>query len=378
MPAPRQVLIAPDSFKECLSSREAAEAIAAGIADEFPETQLDLCPVADGGEGTVEALVTATRGEYRQVEVEGPLGNPVCARYGLLADGTAVIEMAAASGLALVPAGRRDVMAASTFGTGQLLEAAREAGARQIILGIGGSATVDGGAGALSALGFRLTDLKGDSLARGGGALEHLEQIEPAGTPERWAGIRVCIACDVDNPLLGPQGAAAVFGPQKGATPQQVPLLDAGLARLAGCLSTALGADIAAIPGGGAAGGLGAGLMAGIGATLESGAQRVFEVVDLTARLARADLVITGEGAIDGTSARGKLIGTMVQHCRAAGTPVVALVGKLGPGWETLLEDGLTAAFSLAPGPDDLENLMRETAVHLRRQARQAVRLFSV
>jgi len=205
----RRVLIAPDSFKECLSARDAAEAIERGIKDQLPNAVTDLCPVADGGEGTVDALVAATGGTYQQVEVRGPLGDPLMARYGLLPDGTAVIEMAAASGLALVPPDQRDVMGASTYGTGQLLEAARQAGACRIILGIGGSATNDGGAGALCALGFRLTDQHGAPIALGGGALESLVTIDPAGVPDRWREIEVAIACDVDNPLLGPRGAAA-------------------------------------------------------------------------------------------------------------------------------------------------------------------------
>ena len=374
---PLVVVVAPDKFRGSLSAPEAASAIARGVARADPGATLDLAPMADGGEGTVEALVAATSGAFRTETVPGPWGEPVAARYGTLGDGrTAVIEMAAASGQALVPPDRRDPTRTSTEGTGHLLRAAVAAGATRLVLGIGGSATNDGGAGLARALGYRLLDADGRDLPPGGGALVHLDRIDPSG---RFAGldrVEIAVACDVDNPLCGPRGASAVFGPQKGATPAQVEQLDRGLARLAAVIRRDLGADVAELPGAGAAGGLGAGLVAFAGGRLTRGAETVIAAVGLRDRLARADLAIVAEGMVDRSSAGGKTAVGVARAARAAGRPVLLLAGSIGPGADEVLAEGVDAMFSLCPGPVSLEEAVGRAGVYLEAAAEQAVRAF--
>ncbi|MGE5529189.1 MAG: glycerate kinase, partial [Patescibacteria group bacterium] len=257
------IILAPDSFKGSLSARQAAEAMAAGARRAFPDAVLTLVPMADGGEGTAEALLDATGGEKREITVCGPAGRPVRAFYGLLGDGkTAVLEMASASGLNLVPAGERNPLHTTTRGTGELILAALDAGARRVLIGIGGSATNDGGAGLAQALGYRLLDGDGRDLPPGGAALARLARLEAYGADPRLGSVEFVAACDVTNPLLGPEGASAVYGPQKGATPAMVAELDHALARFAEVVRRDLGLDVADMPGAGAAGGLGAGLVA--------------------------------------------------------------------------------------------------------------------
>ena len=273
-----RVVIAPDSFKGSLSAQAAAEAMARGVETVFPDAELRLVPIADGGEGTVDALVSATGGKLLETQVAGPLGEPVLARWGVLGDGvTAVIEMAAASGLSLVPAARRDPRLTSTRGTGELLRAALDAGLRRLVVGIGGSATSDGGAGMARALGIRFLDPAGRELPEGGAALARLERIDLGGTDPRLAGAEILVACDVDNPLTGPRGAAAVYGPQKGATREAVAALELALERYARVGAIATGRDVASIPGAGAAGGLGAGLLLFTQARLRPGVEIVLE-----------------------------------------------------------------------------------------------------
>jgi glycerate kinase len=302
----RKIVIAPNAFKGTLTASQAAAAIARGVREVFPDAEVVEVPVADGGDGTVEALVSANHGEYRTAHVEGPLGDPVQARYGLIESGrTAVLELAAASGLTLIRPERRDPRRASTYGFGQLLEAARRDGVSRIIAGIGGSATNDGGAGMGQALGYRLLDAQGRDLERGGAALSRLARIDPTGFDRGWHSVAVKVAGDVTNPLTGLQGASAVYGPQKGADAQAVRELDAALGRLAEVIERDLGKKVADVPGAGAAGGTGAGLIAFLDANLVPGAPLVVEAAGLDAALRGASLVITGEGQVDEQTAYG-------------------------------------------------------------------------
>src|SRR5437588_4699425 len=287
-----KVVVAPNAFKGTLTASQAASAIARGVREVFPDAEIVQVPIADGGDGTVEALVDANHGEYRFATVEGPLGDSLEARYGLIEAGrTAVVELATASGLALIPPERRDPRRASTYGFGLLLEAARVAGVSRIIAGIGGSATNDGGAGMAQALGVRLLDASRGELSRGGAALARLAHIDPSGLDPGWDSVKVRVACDVTNPLTGPLGASAVYGPQKGADAAAVRELDAALGRFAEVIERDLGRRVDQVPGAGAAGGTGAGLVAFLGAELVPGAPLVVEAAGLDAKLAGADLV---------------------------------------------------------------------------------------
>jgi glycerate kinase len=372
-----RVVIAPDKFKGSLSASEAAKAMARGVARAAPGASIDRVPMADGGEGTVAALVAATGGSFREATVHGPMGEPVAARFGLLGDGrTAAIEMAAASGLVLVPPDRRNPLVATTRGTGELLLAAIAAGAERVIVGIGGSATNDGGAGLGQALGFRLLDSAGHELGPGGGTLGRLARIDASGRRPELDGIAVAVACDVTNPLCGPRGASAVYGPQKGATPAMVEVLDANLAHFAAIVERDLGISIRNIPGSGAAGGLGGGLVAFANGRLEPGINLVIEAVDLRARLEGADLCLTGEGALDDQSAFGKTAVGVGRLARSLGCPVLALAGSIGPGAEATLDQGLDAYSSICPGPITLAEAMARAAELLEEATVQAVRAF--
>ncbi len=378
-----RVLLAPDKFKGSLSAPEAARAMARGVSSAIStaglEFELDLAPMADGGEGTVEALVTATGGVYRETSVNGPLpmGRPVVARYGMLGDGrTAVLEMAAASGLVLVPPHQRDPWRSTTRGTGELVLSAIDAGAERLIVGIGGSATNDGGAGLAQALGFRLLDADGHDLEPGGGALDRLDRIDASGRDPRLDRVRIAVACDVDNPLCGLRGASSVYGPQKGATPEMVAALDRNLAHLARIIARDLGLAIAEIPGAGAAGGLGAGLVAFGSGRLERGVELVIDAVDLERRLRGADLCLTGEGAIDASSVFGKTAVGVARLARRLGCPTLALAGTLGPGSEDVHAQGIDAYFSICPGPITLDEAIREAPRLVERTTAEAVRAF--
>jgi len=373
-----KLVIAPDSFKESLSARAVAEAIAAGWARVYPDADLLLCPMADGGEGTVDALLSATGGTLQQTRVSGPLGDPVEARWGLLPDAQAIIEMAEASGLHRVEPARRDVLAASSHGTGELIRAALDAGVRRIVLGLGGSATNDGGAGLLAALGVRFLDRAGQELALGGAALASLSQIDLTGLDTRLAQVEVMVAADVDNPLCGPRGASAVFGPQKGASSAQVEQLDAALAHYADVMAATLGEDLRDYPGVGAAGGLGFAARAVLRAAFRPGVELVAELSGLAAAVEGADLVITGEGRLDGQSLHGKTPVGVARIARAAGVPVIALAGSLGEGYQRLYAEGIGAAFSLAPGPLSLEQAMQQAADQLSARAADLARLWQI
>ena len=373
-----KVVVAPNSFKGSLSATQAAHAIARGVAQALPDASVVEIPVADGGDGTVEALVTAHHGTFRWVNVQGPLGDPVHASYGLIEGGrTAVVELATASGFELIAESRRNPRETSTYGFGQLLEAARETGAGKVVAGIGGSATNDGGAGMAQALGYRLVDDRGHDLERGGAALARLRHIGAAALNPRWGEIEVLVACDVTNPLLGPQGASAVYGPQKGADPETVRELDGALANLAAVIERDLGKKVADVPGAGAAGGAGVGLIAFLGARLVRGAPLVVQTAGLGEALKGADLVITGEGRIDAQTAFGKAPGEVARRAQAAGVPVLFLAGTRGPGWDSLDALGIREVVTLDSdgGPDrqNLAGLMENADQALMRAAARAV-----
>ncbi|WP_300731404.1 glycerate kinase [Pseudomonas sp.] len=372
-----KIVIAPDSFKDSLSAEKVAEAIAAGLADALPHAQLIQCPMADGGEGTVEAIVAAGNGQLRRHTVQGPLGAAVEARWGWLPDShTAIIEMAEASGLQLLSRAQRNACTSSTFGTGQLIAAALDAGARRIILAIGGSATNDGGAGALQALGLGLFDSEGNLLARGGQALAGLARIDLTSFDPRLSDVCFEIAADVNNPLCGEHGASAIFGPQKGATPEQVRRLDQALNHFADRCADVLPKDVRHEPGSGAAGGLGFAAKAFFGAQFRAGVEVVAELVGLADAVKDADLVITGEGRFDAQTLRGKTPFGVARIAQAEGVPVVVLAGTLGEGYQALYEHGILAAFALTSGPMSLEDACAQAAPLLTDRARDIARLF--
>lgn len=328
-------LVAPQEFKSSLTAIEAADAIAAGVRDAFPDAEIDLAAMSDGGPGLVDAMLAARGGERIETDVHDPLLRPVHAAWALLPDGTAVIEMAAASGLVLLSSAERDPDVASTFGTGELIRAALDRGCRRIIVGVGGSATVDGGAGAMRALGARLLDASGVELPEGGAALARVARIDLSSVDKRLAGTKLRVASDVTNPLCGPQGAAVIFGPQKGATPEDVPMLDAALRRFAEVALRDTGVDVLSVPGGGAAGGLAAGLLIVAGATIEPGFALVAEAVGLSGRISHADAVITGEGRLDAQTAFGKTADGVAKVARAHGKLVAVVAGLVDASYDT-------------------------------------------
>jgi len=358
-----RVVIAPDSFKGSLSASLVARAIATGVRKACPDCVIEEIPIADGGEGTLEAMVAARQGEYRTYTVRGPLGVPTAAQLGLLDDGKiGVIEMAQASGLLLIAPEERNPLLTSTFGTGELIGAALDLGCRELIITIGGSATVDGGLGMLAALGARFYDGEGQELEPVGGSLPQLARVDIADLDPRLRACRITIASDVTNPLCGPNGAAAVFGPQKGATPAMVEILDQGLRKLAQATQVATGMDVSNLPGGGAAGGLGAALMAYAGGVMRSGIDVVLDTIGIETRLAAADLVFTGEGRMDEQTAHGKAPVGLARRAQQYGCPVVALVGSLGPGYEAVLEHGISSVFPVLAAPTDLAYAMEHAA----------------
>ena len=374
-----KVIVAPNSFKGSLSATQAAQAIARGVREALPDAEVFEIPVADGGDGTVEALVTSHHGTYHWLNVEGPLGDPVVASYGLIDGGrTAVIELASASGFELLTPARRDPRKTSTFGFGQLLEAARQTGAQRVIAGIGGSSTNDGGAGMAQALGYRLLDAFGHDLPRGGAALVRLQHIDGSGLRPGWRSIEVMVACDVTNPLTGPLGASRIYGPQKGADDLSVALLEQALTHLAEVFERELGKKVDGIPGAGAAGGTGAGLMAFLDAKLVPGAALIVAASGFDAALQGADLVITGEGKVDGQTAFGKAPGEVARRAKAAGVRTLVLAGTKGSGWDSLGSAGIETVVTLDQDSDsgrhNLQDLMKDAGPALTRAAARAVK----
>jgi len=367
----KKVVIAPDSFKESLSALEVAEAIERGFRQIFPQVQYVKLPMADGGEGTVDSMVAATGGEIVTVAVTGPLGQPVQAFYGLLGEGeTAVIEMAAASGLHLAPKAQRDPRMTTSYGTGELIKAALDRGVKTIILGIGGSATNDGGAGMMQALGARLLDENRQALPPGGAALAQLAYIDLSGVDPRLQQVSITAACDVDNPLCGANGASAVFGPQKGATPEMVTQLDAALRHYGTLLEQATGREVINAPGAGAAGGMGAALLGMLNARLRPGIEIVIETLQLEEALRDADLVITGEGRLDSQSIHGKTPIGVARVAKRFGLPVIGIAGSLSKDYQVVHQHGIDAAFSVLDRVVSLEEALAEAADNLEVTAR--------
>lgn len=372
------ILIVPDSFKGSLSSIEAAQCIDTGFRRVFSGCTSGLLPVADGGEGTVEALVAGAGGQIVTATVSDPLGRPVEAQFGLLEDGWAVIEMAQASGLPLLAPQERNPGRTSTYGTGQLIRAALDRGCRHMLIGIGGSATNDGGAGMAAALGVRFLDSGSALLPPGGLALADLAQIDLTQLDPRIRDTEFVVASDVTNPLCGSNGASAVYGPQKGASPQQVAALDEALAHYATLLATTCGLDVANLPGAGAAGGLGAGLMAFCSARLRPGIDAIFERLGLEAQIARADLILTGEGRVDATSANGKLLSGVGRLALRHRKPVIALTGSAGEGSQTLEALGIRAVVPIADGPISLEQSLADASRLITDAAERTARLLRI
>lgn len=354
-----KIVVAPDSFKESMTALEAAAACERGIQRAIPDAAVVKVPMADGGEGTVQSLVDATGGKLHTREVTGPLGNKVTAVFGMLGDGnTAVIEMAEASGLHLVPRDQRDPLRATTRGTGELMQAALDAGAEHVIIGLGGSATNDGGAGMAAALGVEFLDAKGQHLKDGALALKKLSEVKAEGVDPRWQHVQVEVACDVENPLTGENGASYVFGPQKGADDEMVIQLDEILTHYAAKVEQTVGKSIKQLPGAGAAGGLGAGLVAFLQAELKSGITIVKEATGLADHIKDADLVITGEGKIDGQTIYGKTPIGVARTAKQFGVPVIAIAGNVGEGSEAVYDHGIDAVFSIMPGVMDLSEAL--------------------
>lgn len=370
-----RVVVAPNAFKGSLTASQAAAAMARGVREVFPDAEVLEVPVADGGDGTVDALVSAHRGTYLTARVEGPLGDPVKATFGLIDGGrTGVVELASASGLTLITDERRDPRKTSTYGFGELMTAVRHAGASKVIAGIGGSATNDGGAGMAQAFGYRLLDGAGTDLARGGAALARLVRIDGSGFDPGWHSVNVMVACDVTNPLTGPQGASAVYGPQKGADEAAVQELDAALANFAAVIERDLGKRVAAVPGAGAAGGAGAGLLAFLDASLVPGAPLIVTASGFDEKLVGADLVVTGEGRVDSQTAYGKAPGEVAKRGKAARIPVLLIAGSKAPGWEVLSDLGVTAVVTLDGEGDNLQQLMGDAGEMLTRATARACR----
>lgn len=366
-----KIVIAPDSYKESLTAMEVATAIEKGFKEILPNADYIKLPMADGGEGTVQSLVDATGGSIETVDVTGPMGEQVTGFYGLLGDGsTAVIEMAAASGIHFVEPSKRNPMLTTSYGTGELILAALDKGVKHVIVGIGGSATNDGGIGMAQALGAKLLDHKGNELGYGGGALAQLERIDLSNLDPRLTNVELEVACDVDNPLCGPTGASNVFGPQKGATPEMIEQLDANLAHYARIIENTTGKQVIDSAGAGAAGGLGAALLGLFDAKLRPGISIVMDAVNLSDVVKDADLVITGEGKIDSQTIHGKTPIGVAKTAKHYDLPVIALAGCTAHDCRVVHEHGIDAVYSVVLGATDLQTALEEAAFNVEMTAR--------
>ena len=370
----KNFLLVPDSFKGTISSREICDILTARIRAHIPQAGVFSIPVADGGEGSVDCFLTALGGKRVELTVKGPRFEEVRAFYGRLPDGTAVVEMAACAGLPLMK-GRKDPLGATTYGVGQLISDAVENGARHIILALGGSATNDMGAGAAAALGVKFFNREGEPFIPTGGTLHEVVRVDASGLNIGKAYITAM--CDIDNPLCGENGAAYVYGPQKGADPEMIRLLDAGMAHLAQVVARDLGKDVLAFPGSGAAGGMGAGAYAFLGASLCPGIDTVLDAVNFDALLQQADCVITGEGRIDAQSLRGKVVVGVARRCQKHNVPVIALVGDVGPGAQRAYEQGVTAIFSTNRLAKPLDEAKKTAKEDLTAAAEDLIRLLA-
>ncbi|MBU3196603.1 glycerate kinase [Clostridium algidicarnis] len=373
-------VLAPDSFKESMSAKSVAKAMERGIKKVMPDAECIHVPMADGGEGTVQSLIDATEGKLYEIDVKGPLLNTVKAEFAMLGDGkTAVIEMASASGIQLVKKEERNPLYTTTYGTGQIIKAALDRGATNIVIGIGGSATNDGGAGMIQALGARLLDKDLNELPYGGGCLINLQSIDLKGLDPRLKNVTVEVACDVNNPLIGPKGASYIFGPQKGATKDMVEVLDKSLTHYANIIKTLLNKDIAKVPGAGAAGGLGAGLMAFLDARLLKGVDIVIKHTCLEEKMEGADYVFTGEGSIDDQTIFGKTPIGVSKTALKHNIPVVAFAGKVCcKEREKLYKEGITAIIGIVPGIVTLKEALENGEENIERATESVVRLISI
>lgn len=372
-----KIVLAPNAFKGSMSAMQAVLAMEQGVRAACPAVEVCKIPVADGGDGLAEILIDALNGEARVFSVHGPLHEPLQAALCHVPSlGLVVVEMAVASGLALLAPEHRDPMRTTTYGTGELIRAALDLGAQRIVVGIGGSATIDGGIGMAAALGVRFLNAAGEAVAPVGGSLGQIHRIDASGLDPRLAKVCCEAVCDVDNPLVGPTGAAAVYGPQKGATPKQVRSLDAGLSHLADRIAADLGHEVRDLAGAGAAGGLGAGLHAFLGAELRRGVDLVLELLGLDEQLAGADLVITAEGQIDFQTAFGKAPAGVAERAKARGIPCVAIAGSIGERIAALHQIGIDAVFSLCPGPMTLDQAMAQGPSLLAATTEQVLRCY--
>ncbi len=372
-------LLAPDSFKESMTAKEVCIAMEKGLRKVYPEAQYIHVPMADGGEGTVQSLVDASGGQLYQKKVTGPLGTPVTAAYGIMGDGsTGVIEMASASGIHYVNQNTRNPLITTTYGTGELIRECIDRGMNKIIIGIGGSATNDGGTGMAEALGVRFLDAEGQPLARGGGDLNRLITIDISLLDPRLQEVQLIVACDVTNPLCGEDGASRVFGPQKGATPEMIQQLDDNLNHYASMVKHQLDQDIAYLPGAGAAGGLGAGLMIFTQAVLQKGIDIVIEYSGLVEKLKQADFVFTGEGGIDSQTKFGKTPYGVARAAQASGKQVIAIAGYIGEGIDTLYDEGIDAIFGIVPGASDLPSLLQAGPHNVERTCENIARILAL
>jgi glycerate kinase len=374
-----RIIIAPNAFKGSLTALRAAEAVREGILRVLPDAETVLMPIADGGDGTMDVLVQSTGGQFVECDVTAALGETIRAAFGVLGDKqTAVIEMAAASGLRLVPEEKRNPLLTTTYGTGELIRAALDFGCRKLIIGIGGSATVDGGAGMAQALGVELLDTRGKEIARGGGALTQLAHINISSLDSRIQETEIIAACDVDNPLTGEQGAARIFGPQKGATPEMVEQLETSLAYFAAVIARDVGKNVLSLKGGGAAGGLAAGLAAFLNARLQPGVELVLDTLHIDEQLKSADLLITGEGKIDGQTAQGKAPIGVAKRAKRYNVPVIALAGGLGEDAAAVYEHGIDALLPIVARPMPLDDAMQNAYPLIADAAERAMRLMKI
>lgn len=373
------IVLAPDSFKESMTAKEVCEAMERGIRKANSQIRCIHVPMADGGEGTMQSLVDATGGRVYSKEVVGPLGNNVVAEYGILGNGEiGVIEMASASGIHLVDSEKRNPLITTTFGTGQLIKACLDKGVKKLLIGIGGSATNDGGAGFIHALGGRLLDENGDDLSYGGGALAKLHTIDLSNLDERLKYVSVEVACDVNNPLCGKEGASYVFGPQKGATREMIEILDQNLSHYAEVIKEQLGKDVISKAGAGAAGGLGAGLMAFLDVKLKSGIEMVIEYANLEEKVRDADMVWTGEGSIDFQTQYGKTPLGVAMIAKKYNKPVIALAGRVGNDIDVLYDKGIDAIFGIMRGVTSIEEALVKGPENVEKTSENIIRLLNI
>lgn len=373
------IVLAPDSFKESMTAKEVCEAMERGIRKANSQIRCIHVPMADGGEGTMQSLVDATGGRVYSKEVVGPLGNNVVAEYGILGNGEiGVIEMASASGIHLVDSEKRNPLITTTFGTGQLIKACLDKGVKKLLIGIGGSATNDGGAGFIQALGGRLLDENGDDLSYGGGALAKLHTIDLSNLDERLKYVSVEVACDVNNPLCGKEGASYVFGPQKGATREMIEILDQNLSHYAEVIKEQLGKDVISKAGAGAAGGLGAGLMAFLDVKLKSGIEMVIEYTNLEEKVRDADMVWTGEGSIDFQTQYGKTPLGVAMIAKKYNKPVIALAGRVGNDIDVLYDKGIDAIFGIMRGVTSIEEALVKGPENVEKTSENIIRLLNI